>query len=55
MMESFTSVEFRKLVNLEPSYAYKVRDYIENVKSEGEQIIHLIKMELEDGSGKGNK
>jgi len=48
MIQSFKSTDFRKLVDLELSYAYKVRDYIENVKFQGEQIINLIRLELTD-------
>jgi hypothetical protein len=46
MMESFKSAEFKKLVDLELSYAYKIRDYIKKVESIGEQTINIIKSEL---------
>ena len=46
MMESFKTVEFRELVDLELSYAYKIRDYIRNANSFSEQTINLIKQEL---------
>ena len=48
MMESFKTVEFRKLVDLELSYTYKVRDYIRNANSFNERTIELIKQELND-------
>ncbi|QCX38427.1 hypothetical protein FF125_08285 [Aureibaculum algae] len=46
MMECFKSIKFKKLVDLELSYAYKVRDYIKNVNAMGEQTINLINQEL---------
>ena len=46
MMESFKTDEFRNLVDLELSYAYKIRDYIRNVYLYSEQAIILIKKEL---------
>ena len=46
MMDSFKSEEFKKLVNLELSYAYKIRDYIKNAELKGEQTINIIKSEL---------
>lgn len=46
MLDAFGTEEFRKLVDLELSYAYKVRDYIENVRSQGLQTINLINLEL---------
>ena len=36
------------MVDLALSYAYKVRDYIANVKSQGEQTINLIRLKLND-------
>jgi len=48
MMGSFKSSEFRRMVDLELSYAYKIRDYMKNVKSNGMQTINLIKEELQD-------
>lgn len=46
MISSFRSAEFRKLVDLELSYAYKVRDYIRMVQRQGNQTIHLIEQQL---------
>ncbi|WP_010232639.1 DUF6090 family protein [Gillisia marina] len=46
MLESFNSPEFRKLVDLELSYTYKVRDYIKNVRTQGNQTIKLIDKKL---------
>ena len=48
MMESFKTLEFRKLINLELSYAFKIRDYIRNANTFSEQTINLIKQELND-------
>lgn len=48
MMESFKTLEFEKLINLELSYAYKIRDYIRNSNSYSQQTINLIKQELND-------
>jgi hypothetical protein len=52
MMESLKTEKFRKLVDLELSYAYKIRDYIETVKSRGNQTIRLINLELNDKLGR---
>ncbi len=48
MMKSLKSEKFKKLVDLELSYAYKVRDYIKNINAMGEQTISLIKQELKE-------
>ena len=48
MLQSFNSPEFRKLVDLELSYTYKVRDYIKNVRTQGIQTINLIDKKLND-------
>lgn len=46
MMESFKSVEFRRLVDQELAYAYKIRDYIKNTELQGKQTIEVIQAEL---------
>ena len=48
MMQSFKTAEFRQLIDLELSYAYKVRDYIEMVEFKSEQAINLINLKLKD-------
>ncbi|WP_051201451.1 DUF6090 family protein [Christiangramia portivictoriae] len=48
MLQSFNSPEFRKLVDLELSYAFKVRDYIKNVRTQGDQTINLIEKKLKN-------
>lgn len=46
MMLVFKTIEFRKIVDLELSYAFKIRDYIENIDAMGDETIDLIKSEL---------
>tara|TARA_R110002051_G_scaffold255120_2_gene314190 strand:+ start:20745 stop:21500 length:756 start_codon:yes stop_codon:yes gene_type:complete len=55
MMESFKSIEFRKRVDLELSYAFKIRDYLKNINSLSEQTINLIEKEIKDGLEIKNK
>lgn len=46
MMQAFQTPEFRKLVDLELSYAYKIRDYIDGQRSRSERVLKLIDQEL---------
>ncbi len=41
-MEAFKSKEFRKLVDLELAYAYKVRDYVTDLNKQALKLIDLI-------------
>ena len=46
MMTAFRSVEFRKIVDRELSYAYSLKNTIEGLVEEGLEIIELIDTEL---------
>jgi len=45
-MESFKTTEFRKIVDAELSYTYKLRDYLTKQKKRGDDLIELIENKL---------
>jgi hypothetical protein len=47
MLNSFKSDEFRHQIDLEISYAYKVNEYINYLKSDANDLIQVIKKQLE--------
>jgi len=48
MMSAFKSLEFRRMVDLELSYAYSIRNRMDRLYEEGLEIIKLIDSELEE-------
>ena len=46
MMIAFRSVEFRKIIDLEMSYAYSIQNKMDRIVEEGLEIIELIDIEL---------
>ena len=48
MMIAFKSLEFRKIVDRELSYAYSLKNKIERLDEEGLEIIELINFELKE-------
>ena len=46
MMIAFRSVEFRKIIDLELSYAYSIQNKMDRIVEEGLEIIELIDIEL---------
>ena len=49
MMTAFKTTEFRKQVDMELSYAYKVRDYIHTIERTANSAIDLIQKNLDAG------
>jgi hypothetical protein len=45
-MEAFKTAEFRKIVDAEFSYTYKLRDYLTKQKKRGDDLIALIEKKL---------
>ena len=45
-MEAFKTTEFRKIVDAELSYTYKLRDYLTKQKKRGDDLIELIENKL---------
>ncbi len=50
MLNAFKSSEFRKIVDLELSYAYKIKQYIRAVKERGDIAISMIRKEIKKKS-----
>jgi len=48
MMSAFKSLEFRRMIDLELTYAYSIRNKMDRLYEEGLEIIKLIDSELEE-------
>ncbi len=49
-LQAFKTTEFRKIVDAELSYTYKLRDYLTNQKRRGLDLIDLIETKLNQGN-----